>query len=187
MCNFRPPLTKSAEDTGCNSPAYDIIQPQNVQLVRCLTDNPLSKTSAFLGIQQFFALIVAVAACVLSLPFPDLDIRLLGIGAHRNFLFHSTAIVLILHATAQRLRNHGGLRVLLIAVVVGCGVGVGVHLFADVFQSHPVRFPFIGSLIRGTSIDDRLWLLFNSIAGFAVAFTSGIRLRRELTARPWQP
>jgi len=31
-----------------------------------------------------------------------------------------------------------------------------------------VKFPFVGSLIDGTSLDDRLWLLANAVASLAL-------------------
>ena len=39
---------------------------------------------------------------------------------------------------------------------IGYLVGVGVHLVTDLFQTKTVMFPFIGSLVDGTSVDDRL-------------------------------
>jgi len=55
------------------------------------------------------------------------------------------------------------IRFILLGIVAGFSVGVGVHLFTDIFQSAAIKFPFIGSLVNGTSVDDRLWTGVNMI------------------------
>jgi hypothetical protein len=40
---------------------------------------------------------------------------------------------------------------------------VGCHLLLDVFQPKAVIFPFFGSLVEGTLVDDNLWLLGNAL------------------------
>ncbi|MBE3584331.1 MAG: hypothetical protein IMX01_09500 [Limnochordaceae bacterium] len=55
---------------------------------------------------------------------------------------------------------------------VGLGtaaVGVGLHLLIDVFQPKSIVFPFFGSLVDGTLIDDGLWLLGNALWCFRIA------------------
>ncbi|NLV91720.1 MAG: hypothetical protein GX030_04910 [Firmicutes bacterium] len=110
---------------------------------------------------------------------PDLDIRLLGIGNHRFFLFHS-ALGLVALRKLYRMwvqstedKNHlWPYRVVhkVTGTVLGAyAVGVGIHLAVDVFQPKAVIFPFFGSLVKGTLIDDRLWLLGNSLWAFQIA------------------
>ncbi|OPZ61563.1 MAG: hypothetical protein BWY85_02372 [Firmicutes bacterium ADurb.Bin506] len=48
-------------------------------------------------------------------------------------------------------------------------MGVGVHLAMDVFQPKSVVFPFFGSLVDGTLVDDNIWLLGNSLWAFKIA------------------
>jgi hypothetical protein len=121
-----------------------------------MTGKILAAIGAGIGIALFFR-------------FPDLDITLLGIGAHRNFLFHSFALVAALFLAVRKLDARKGVNLFLKGVVAGCGIGIGLHLFADVFQSHPVKFPFVGSLVDGTSVDDRLWLGANSIGSLLLS------------------
>lgn len=47
-------------------------------------------------------------------------------------------------------------------------MGVGVHLMIDVFQPKAVIFPFIGSLVSGTLVDDNIWLIGNSLWAFKI-------------------
>ncbi len=113
--------------------------------------------------------------------FPDLDIRLLGIGRHRFFLFHSALGLVALWKlykcwlSAERdggLANTWGGKVInktTGVLTAGFAMGVGVHLAIDVFQPKAVIFPFIGSLVDGTLLDDNLWLLGNSLYAFKVA------------------
>ncbi|NLC12285.1 MAG: hypothetical protein GX767_08560 [Firmicutes bacterium] len=110
--------------------------------------------------------------------YPDLDIRILGIGKHRYFLFHSAIGLYVLqHFYRQWLEKQSNSqswsnRVLqkLSGVLLGAGaIGVGVHLLTDVFQPKSVVFPFFGSLINGTLVDDNIWLLANSLWAFKIA------------------
>ena len=113
-----------------------------------------------------------------GLGFPDKDISLLGIGSHRYFLFHSAIGVFVLKKLYDRYllcdRDHPDLLTRVASKVggafLGCAaVGMGVHLLIDVFQPKTVIFPFIGSLVNGTLVDDRLWLLGNSLWCFKMA------------------
>jgi hypothetical protein len=110
---------------------------------------------------------------------PDLDIRFLGIGRHRFFLFHS-ALGLValrklykmwLRTTEDKTQSwpHRVVHKTLGAALGAGAVGVGVHLAIDVFQPKAVIFPFFGSLAEGTLVDDRLWLLGNSLWAFQIA------------------
>lgn len=113
-----------------------------------------------------------------GLSFPDLDIPLLGIGYHRFFLFHSALGLVALRYfyrqwvekqaypdqwTSRVKKKLGG------ALLGSFAVGVGVHLAIDVFQPKAVIFPFIGSLVDGTLVDDNIWLIGNSLWAFKVA------------------
>lgn len=124
---------------------------------------------------------------------PDLDISLVGIGAHRFFLFHSGLVVWGLEQLYLRYyrqmeldapssppmagrpmaayRNHA--RRVLMKVAGGllgaAAIGVGIHLVIDVFQPKAVIFPVIGSLLDGTLVDDNIWLLGNALWCFRIA------------------
>jgi hypothetical protein len=113
-----------------------------------------------------------------GLGFPDLDIPLLGIGYHRFFLFHSALGLVALRYfyrewvekqahpdqwLSRVKRKLGG------ALLGGFAVGVGVHLAIDVFQPKAVVFPFFGSLVDATLIDDNIWLIGNSLWAFKIA------------------
>ena len=110
-----------------------------------------------------------------GLAFPDLDISLLGIGNHRYFLFHSAWGLVILKKFYEAwLKNTEGVPQTFMqkaagTALAGMAVGVGIHLLVDVFQPHAINFPFIGSLIDGTMIDDNLWLLGNSLWAFKIS------------------
>lgn len=132
-------------------------------------------------VRRILAIVGAAIGFALFIRFPDLDIRLLGIGAHRNFLFHSLLLVAILFLLVRGLDARKGLAVFVMSIVAGCGLGVGAHLFADVFQSHPVKFPFVGSLVDGTSIDDRLWLGLNALGSALFSFAIFKKVKPSLT------
>jgi hypothetical protein len=119
----------------------------------------------------------SLAAAVLFFGFPDLDIRLLGIGAHRNFLFHSALITALLFFLARARREKAGW-LLASVLAAGCGVGIAAHLGVDVFQSKSVVFPFVGTLVRGSSVDDRLWLAANSAISLLLGAASLRRTSR---------
>jgi hypothetical protein len=100
---------------------------------------------------------VAAACAVAFFWFPDLDIRLLGIGNHRYFLFHSAIVPFAAWVVTHR---RGWL---LRALSAGIALGVGVHLATDVFQRKAVVFPWAHTLVEGTSVDDRLWEAGNAL------------------------
>jgi len=116
---------------------------------------------------------VAAACAVAFFWFPDTDIRLLGIGNHRYFLFHS-AIVPFVVWLAVRKRGW-----LLLALAAGAAAGVGVHLAMDLFQTKPVVFPWAKTLVYNTSVDDRLWEGGNAALCGALAAFSLRRGRRK--------
>jgi len=109
--------------------------------------------------------------------FPDKDITLLGIGSHRYWLFHSAFGVWILERLykaylARQNENKSILdsaaRKILGVIGGGAAWGVGVHLAIDIFQPKSIVFPFFGSLVDGTLVDDRIWLLGNSAWCFKI-------------------
>ena len=102
-----------------------------------------------LGAVTFF--LVALIPCYLGTVFPDLDITLLGIGAHRNPLFHSSLSFLVLWWVVRRQS------VILQGVVLGYGVGLASHLWWDTLFYGDVRW-----LPGGMA--DRLWLGANALA-----------------------
>jgi uncharacterized protein YegP (UPF0339 family) len=109
----------------------------------------------------------------LSIGFPDLDIRFLGIGMHRFFLFHSAIVPIALTLIVKPMAKKNAARNSLLSAFCGAFfLGIGFHLFLDGFQSKAVIFPFIGSLVAGTSLDDRLWLFCNSAICIFAAFIS---------------
>jgi hypothetical protein len=112
------------------------------------------------------------------LAFPDLDITLLGVGYHRFFLFHSAlGLVGLRYFYKQWLEKQAEpdrwasrvKRKVTGALLGGFATGVGVHLAIDVFQPKSVVFPFFGSLVDGTLIDDDIWLIANSLWAFKIA------------------
>jgi hypothetical protein len=106
------------------------------------------KEESRLGAVTFFLL--AVIPCYLGTVFPDLDITLLGIGAHRNPVFHSSASFLTLWGLVYR-RS-----VVLQTLVLGYGVGLASHLWWDVLDYGDVRW------LRGGALG-RLWLSVNGV------------------------
>jgi hypothetical protein len=102
-----------------------------------------------LGAVAFFLL--ALVPCYLGTVFPDLDIRLLGIGWHRNPLFHSSLSFFVL---LWLVRRQG---VVLQSLVLAYGIGLASHLFWDTVYYGNVRWLPGGNL-------DRLWLAGNGVA-----------------------
>jgi hypothetical protein len=102
-----------------------------------------------LGAVTFFLL--ALIPCYLGTVFPDLDITLLGIGAHRNLLFHSSLSFFILWWLVRRQSA------ILQAAVLGYGVGLASHLLWDTWYYGDVRW-LPGGMV------DRLWLAGNGLA-----------------------
>lgn len=122
------------------------------------------------------AVVPALAGFLPGLDFPDLDIPTLGIGHHRFFAFHSALAPLLLQKAYHRyiapVDETPGLASRALGVALGAfAAGVGVHLLIDgVFQpGKAVLFPVLGSLVEGTRVDDRLWLIGNSLWCFRIA------------------
>jgi RHH-type rel operon transcriptional repressor/antitoxin RelB len=88
-------------------------------------------------------------------PFPDFDIRLLGIGYHRYFLFHSAILPLLLYAfVRERMRTWSGN--FLNGILCAFALGICIHLGIDAFQSKSVAFPFAKTLVKGTLLAVKL-------------------------------
>ena len=95
--------------------------------------------------------LVSLIPCYLGTVVSDLDISLLGIGSHRNPVFHSgIAFFLLLLILRQRQS------VFLATLVAAFGVGLGSHLIWDLFDKADVRWIPGGAL-------DRLWLGVNGL------------------------
>lgn len=105
---------------------------------------------------------LALIPCYLGTVFPDLDIRLLGIGSHRHPLFHSSLSFFMLVCVVGR--QPGFFHTL----VTGYGVGLASHLWWDVLDYGDVRW-LPGGVI------DRLWL---GVHGFLCLIT--LRTPRNL-------
>jgi hypothetical protein len=109
----------------------------------------LDRQETRLAALTFFLL--ALIPCYLGTAFPDLDITLLGIGAHRNPLFHSGLSFFALWWLVRRRSP------ILQAAVLGYGVGLASHLFWDTWYFGDVRW-LPGGMV------DRLWLTGNGVA-----------------------
>ena len=108
--------------------------------------------------------------------FPDTDIKLLGIGKHRYFIFHSGISVFIFkkmyEAYLKKTGNFDKAETLvdkILGVTVSLGAfGTGVHLLSDAIHPKSVVFPFFGSLVDGTMVDDNIWLIGNALWCFKI-------------------
>jgi len=110
----------------------------------------------------FFAL--ALIPSYLGTVFPDLDIRLCGIGCHRNPLFHSSLSFFILLCLVR----HQG--VFLQTLIIGYGLGLASHLWWDVVDYGDVRW------LSGSTLD-RLWLTANGILVFIASWHRMLKLK----------
>jgi hypothetical protein len=108
----------------------------------------VEKPETRLGAGAFFLL--ALIPCYLGTVFPDLDITLLGIGAHRNPLFHSSLSFFALLWLVNRQNA------ILQTLVLGYGVGLASHLLWDMVYYGDVRWLPGGML-------DRVWLGANGV------------------------
>jgi len=97
---------------------------------------------------RFFAL--ALIPCYLGTVWPDLDIRLLGIGGHRNPIFHSAILYIAIRLAA------GGSGPVFRTLTSGFGLGLASHLLWDALDYGDVRW------IPGSGAD-RLWLIGNGL------------------------
>ena len=108
--------------------------------------------------------VVALIPCYLGTVFPDLDIKLWGIGGHRNPLFHSSLSFLVLWVFARQSPA------LWQTVIIGYGIGLGSHLWWDVLYYGDVRW-LPGGMI------DRLWLGVHGLLCLAVPGARFLRVK----------
>jgi len=129
---------------------------------------------------------VSVGAMIYGERFPDFDIKFLGIGMHRFWLFHSAIAAWAAQdfLKAVTLSEEGGtshpaVTKLCAAAIAGGAVGIGIHLVRDgafglIEGEKSVVFgipglPTRNTLIKGTYVDDDLWLLGNALWAFKIA------------------
>ena len=121
-----------------------------------------------------------------ALYLPDLDIKILGIGWHRYFLFHSAvglwALKSFFEAYNNFLENKNNpaiIKKVMGAIGAGSGAAIGLHLLKDgafgyLDGQKSVVFGIPGifkrnTIIKGTYLDDDLWLLGNSLWAFKIS------------------
>ncbi|MCI5145969.1 MAG: hypothetical protein D3923_10670 [Candidatus Electrothrix sp. AR3] len=78
--------------------------------------------------------LLSLIPCYLGTVFSDLDIKLLGIGAHRNIFFHSSLLFLLLFFVGRQVDVF-----LLRVMIAGFGIGLGSHLLWDLFDRAGIR------------------------------------------------
>ena len=87
-------------------------------------------------------LILFAAVVIITFPFflkfPDVDIRILGIGWHRFFLFHSAAFPLMLYLPVRKMKMESVIGICISGGSMSLSGGVGIHLFSDVPQTKAV-------------------------------------------------
>jgi len=154
---------------------------------------------------------VAVSASIYGEKFPDFDIKYLGIGMHRFWLLHSAVAAWVCKDFLEAVKlldagdtNHPVVTKLCAAAVAGGAVGIGIHLVRDglfgwIEGEKSVTFGLPGiwtrsTLVRGTYLDDDLWLLGNSAWAFKIAkdvvvlaYADDIDHAREWVARTFGP
>ncbi|MCI5207418.1 MAG: hypothetical protein D3910_01175, partial [Candidatus Electrothrix sp. ATG2] len=97
------------------------------------------------------AFLLSLIPCYLGTVFPDLDIKYLGIGGHRNALFHSGLLFFVLLFLARLLDIF-----FFTVFIAGFGIGLGSHLIWDLFDRSSIRG------IPGRTLG-RLWLGCNGL------------------------
>lgn len=134
--------------------------------------DPLAKGAALGGV---------LAGLNLGKGFPDLDIRFMGIGAHRNWFFHSAATSALLYGGSKLLieklnsRENTELQKKLLKYVgaplmAAFSVANAAHLFADMCGAKDVVGWPISVLLGGGRWKDRIWLGANGIICLGLAW-----------------
>jgi len=100
---------------------------------------------------------MSLLPCYLGTVWPDLDIRLFGIRAHRNPIFHSGVAFFVGLMVFRRVRF-----IPAATVISAFGVGIAAHLIWDVFDHADVRWIPGGTL-------DRIWLISNAMLCLGLA------------------
>ena len=104
---------------------------------------------------------IAVGAAAFA-AFPDIDIKILGIGWHRFFLTHSVIVPFALYLLSRMARIRHRMRCVLDGIATGSAAVVGIHLLTDIIPEKAVMFPFFGNLWYDSYLDDRLWIIVNA-------------------------
>jgi hypothetical protein len=116
-----------------------------------------------------------------GLSFPDLDISLLGIGAHRFCLFHSALAVFVLQQFFEDYQlfvdeeSTLPLDKLMAAGAAGFGYGIALHLGVDALlqPDQDIVFGVPGvwqrSIVERTLVDDNIWLFGNALYALALS------------------
>ncbi len=92
-----------------------------------------SKNTARFKVVSLF--LISLIPCYLGTVFSDLDIKLFGIGSHRNPIFHSGIVFFILLFLARRTKSF-----IPAAIISAFGLGLGSHLIWDLFDRAGVRW-----------------------------------------------
>ena len=121
------------------------------------------KKSGTIGLTAVF-FFTAVIPCYLGTIVPDLDIRILGIGAHRNPIFHSGLSFIVIYFVSKSYHS-----MFLQNLVIGYGIGLASHLWWDVLYYGDVRW------LPGKTID-MLWLGINGLLCLVI---SEMSVKRE--------
>ena len=115
---------------------------------------------------QLLLCVITMPALYLGSAISDWDISYLGIGGHRNPLFHSSLAYFLLMTLARILGLTALLPTFMLVLGINFALGLSSHLVLDVIQYGDVRWIPGGTL-------DRLWLMANAIIlGVAVGFTN---------------
>jgi hypothetical protein len=112
------------------------------------------------------SLALAGAVCWFSYLVADQRVPALRIDAHRVFLLKSCGLAAVLYciATLVESRAFWGL-------VAGVGAGIGANLFVTMLQPKGFVFtPFLGSALRGTTLDEIIWLVLNMALCFLICW-----------------
>lgn len=97
---------------------------------------------------KFF--LIALIPCYGGTVFPDLDIMIFGIGAHRNPIFHSCLSYAIFFFIRMPYNP------IVSVLIIGYGIGLASHLWWDVVDFGDVRW-------IPDSFFDRIWLGANGL------------------------
>ncbi len=127
-------------------------------------------------------IIGSVLIAIPSFFFPDADISILGIRYHRFFLFHSAIVPFVLYLLFWNVRR--GLPAEIVSLFLsGFALGVGAHLLTDIVPRKAVNFLVAGTLVPGTYVDDRLWIVGHMLLGFCLVILCFRKFSRSVTVR----
>ena len=113
--------------------------------------------------------------------FPDIDIKLFGIGGHRNWFTHSafTSFLLYKAVKAYRKRLDGGaggpfgkkaLKYIGAPCMAAFSLANAAHLFADMLGAKDVIGWPVGLLLGNSRIKDKIWLGGNAVVCIVLAW-----------------